>query len=62
MMVSGLTMLGLDEIFPRYAIYPNILEALQRQGSDPDVRASCSSGSCSTSPSATSTTMPANRR
>lgn len=37
MMVSGLTMLGLDEMFARYATYPNILDVLQRQGSDPDV-------------------------
>lgn len=37
MMVSGLTMLGLDEMFARYGTYPNLLDVLQRQGSDPDV-------------------------
>lgn len=37
MMVSGLTMLGLDEMAGRYATYPEILDVLQRHGSDPDV-------------------------
>ena len=37
MMVSGLTMLGLDEMVGRYATYPELLDALQRQGSDPEV-------------------------
>lgn len=37
MMVSGLTMLGLDERFARHATYPDILDVLQRHGSDPEV-------------------------
>ncbi len=37
MMVSGLTMLGLDEMAGRYATYPEILDVLKRHGSDPDV-------------------------
>lgn len=37
MMVSGLTMLGLEEMAARYATYPEILDVLRRHGSDPDV-------------------------
>jgi serine/threonine-protein kinase HipA len=37
MMVSGLTMLALDEMFARHATYPDILDVLRRQGSDPEV-------------------------
>ncbi len=37
LMVSGLTMLGLDEMAGRYATYPEILDVLRRNGSDPDV-------------------------
>lgn len=37
MMVSGLTMLGLDEIAGRYATYPDLLDVLRRHGSESDV-------------------------
>lgn len=35
--VSGLTMLGLDEMEARYATYPDILDVLRRDGADPAV-------------------------
>lgn len=35
--VSGLTMLGLDEMEARYATYPDLLDVLQRMGTDPNV-------------------------
>jgi serine/threonine-protein kinase HipA len=35
--VSGLTMLGLDEMEGRYATYPDLLDVLRRTGSDPGV-------------------------
>jgi serine/threonine-protein kinase HipA len=37
LMVSGLTMLGLDEMHARYATYPDLLDVLRRHGSHPDV-------------------------
>ncbi|MBK6857060.1 MAG: HipA domain-containing protein [Microthrixaceae bacterium] len=37
MMVSGLTMLGLDEMNGRYATYPDLLDVLRRHGADPNV-------------------------
>ncbi|MEZ5179980.1 MAG: HipA domain-containing protein [Acidimicrobiales bacterium] len=37
LVVSGLTMVGLDEMFARHATYPDILDVLRRRGSDPDV-------------------------
>jgi serine/threonine-protein kinase HipA len=37
MMVSGLTMLGLDEMFARHATYPDLLDVLRRHGADPEV-------------------------
>jgi serine/threonine-protein kinase HipA len=37
MVVSGLTMLGLDENFGRYATYPDLLEVLRRSSSKADV-------------------------
>ena len=37
LMVSGLTMLGLDEMAARYATYPDLLDVLRRRGSDPRV-------------------------
>lgn len=37
MMVSGLTMLGLDEMAGRYATYPDLLDVLRRHGSESDV-------------------------
>lgn len=37
MMVSGLTMLGLDELAGRYATYPDLLDVLRRLGSESDV-------------------------
>lgn len=37
MMVSGLTMMGLDEMAGRYATYPDLLDVLRRHGSDSDV-------------------------
>lgn len=36
MMVSGLTMLGLDEMNGRYATYPDLLDVLRRHGSRPE--------------------------
>lgn len=35
--VSGLTMLGLDEFEGRYATYPDLLDVLRRDGSDPNI-------------------------
>ena len=35
--VSGLTMLGLDELEARYATYPDLLDVLVRNGVDPDI-------------------------
>ncbi|WP_245670908.1 type II toxin-antitoxin system HipA family toxin [Nocardia flavorosea] len=35
--VSGLTMLGLDEMVARYATYPELLDVLRRSGADPHV-------------------------
>lgn len=35
--VSGLTMLGLDEMEGRYATYPDLLDVLRRDGTDPGV-------------------------
>ncbi|WP_245649953.1 type II toxin-antitoxin system HipA family toxin [Millisia brevis] len=37
LLVSGLTMLGLDEMEGRYATYPDLLDVLRRDGRDPDV-------------------------
>ena len=36
-LVSGLTMLGLDEIEGRYATYPDLLDVLTRDGADPNI-------------------------
>jgi serine/threonine-protein kinase HipA len=36
-LVSGLTMLGLDEMEARYATYPDLLDVLRRDGADPQV-------------------------
>ncbi len=36
-LVSGLTMLGLDEMEARYATYPDLLDVLRRDGTDPHV-------------------------
>jgi serine/threonine-protein kinase HipA len=36
-LVSGLTMLGLDEFEGRYATYPDLLDVLRRDGADPNV-------------------------
>ncbi|MFD4403321.1 type II toxin-antitoxin system HipA family toxin [Nocardia sp. NPDC058499] len=35
--VSALTMLGLDEMEARYATYPDLLDVLRRDGADPDI-------------------------
>ena len=37
LVVSGLTMLGLDEMMSRYATYPDLLDVLRRDGVDPHV-------------------------
>lgn len=37
LMVSGLTMLGLDEMEARYATYPDLLDVLRRNGIDADI-------------------------
>ena len=37
LMVSGLTMLGFDEMMARYATYPDLLDVLRRVGTDPHV-------------------------
>jgi serine/threonine-protein kinase HipA len=37
LVVSGLTMLGLDEMEARYATYPDLLDVLRRDGVDPNV-------------------------
>lgn len=36
-LVSGLTMLGLDEMEARYATYPDLLDVLRRDGADPNI-------------------------
>lgn len=36
MAVSGLTMLGLDEMMGRYATYPDLLDVLRTHGFDPE--------------------------
>lgn len=36
-LVSGLTMLGLDEMEGRYATYPDLLDVLTRDGADPNI-------------------------
>ena len=38
LVVSGLTMLGLDEMMARYATYPDLLDVLRRAGSGPSRR------------------------
>jgi len=63
MIVSALTILGLDEMMARYATYPDLAETIQAASPARGQRCvSCLPGSCSTVPSATPTTMPATTR